>query len=404
MLRVEEAQALVWQYASPHRAVSTPIDAALNRVLAEDIVSPADLPPYDKSLVDGFAVLAPEECSFGELTVRETVAAGQVPVCRVVSGTAVRIMTGAPIPEGANAVVMLEQTELLGENADRIVVRQSPVKSGQNIMRRGEVLKQGTRLLNAGRRIRPIEIGLLAEMGHATVPVFPAPAVSVLATGNELIAAGNFAGPGQIYNSNGPMLCNLVRQAHGVARDLGIAPDNAADLQRLIRAGLNSNVLILSGGVSAGLFDLVPHVLVELGVQQVFHKVNLKPGKPLWFGVLPSEEGSKLVFGLPGNPVSTLVCFQLFVRPALARLAGDVEAGPVRCSAILAAEHMHDSDRTTFLPATRVLRDGEAYVQPVNWKGSSDLASLAHANCLLHLPAGRRRYLAGERVEVFDLD
>lgn len=404
MLCVEEAQSLVWQQALPRPPVSAPIGAALGSVLAEDIASPTDLPPYDKALVDGFAIAICEGGPRDELVVLETVSAGQVPGQPVEPGTAVRIMTGAPVPAGANAVVMLEHTDLLRDDPERIRLREAPVRPGQNIMRRGQVLKQGARLLAAGCRLRPIETGLLAEMGRTTVRVCPRPVVSVLATGNELVMPGHPLGSGQIYNSNGPMLCGLVQQAGCRVLDLGIARDDVSDLRRRIGDGFESDVLILSGGVSAGLFDLVPQVLVELGVQPIFHKIRLKPGKPLWFGVLPSDAGAKLVFGLPGNPVSTLVCFQLFVRPALARLAGDVAAGIAHRSAILVGEHVQDSDRLTYFPAARVFRDGDAYVEPVAWKGSSDLSSLARANCLLRLPAGQRRYRDGERVDIVDLD
>ena len=178
-------------------------------------------------------------------------------------------------------------------------------------------------MLSPGKLLRPLEIGLLAEVGRAVVSVIPSPQIAILATGNELVSLTEIPGPGQIRNSNEPLLAGLAQQAGGSAVPLGIACDDPADLERHVEAGLMRDVLVLSGGVSAGVLDLVPHVLAKLGVTQVFHKVNLKPGKPLWFGLKTRGEGrTTLVFGLPGNPVSSLVCFELFVRPAIQKLRG----------------------------------------------------------------------------------
>jgi molybdenum cofactor synthesis domain-containing protein len=213
-------------------------------------------------------------------------------------------------------------------------------------------------VLQSGKVLRAIEIGLLAEVGHETVHIIPTPRVAVLATGNELVPAGSVPGPGQIRNSNGPLLEGLVSQAGGMSIPLGIARDEPADLQGHIELGLERDILLLSGGVSAGVLDLVPQVLAELGVEQIFHKVNLKPGKPLWFGVKrhPEQGRQTLVFGLPGNPVSGLVCFELFVRPAIEKLSGREPRGLPRVTAILTQEHKQRGDRPTYWPAQ--LRNG----------------------------------------------
>jgi molybdopterin molybdotransferase len=260
--------------------------------------------------------------------------------------------------------------------------------------------------------------------------------VAIISTGNELVPAADTPGPGQIRNSNGPMLAALVQAAAAVPRDLGIVRDEPDALRRAIAEGLRADVLVLSGGVSAGVLDLVPGVLAELGVRQVFHKVNLKPGKPLWFGLCHSERSEEsraetlrsaqgdrrvqgdsatphsarrtphsptLVFGLPGNPVSTLVCFELFVLPALRRLAGHSQATRAPILARLTEDFTHKGNRPTYHPADVVARDGQATVTPVRWQGSADLRAFTAANALVHFPEGDRRFSAGQEVEVIEL-
>jgi molybdopterin molybdotransferase len=268
-------------------------------------------------------------------------------------------------------------------------------------------------------------VGLLAEVGRVTLSAIPRPTVAILSTGNELVPAAETPGPGQIRNSNGPMLAALVQSAGAVPHDLGIARDEPDELRRLIADGLRSGVLVLSGGVSAGVLDLVPGVLAELGVRQVFHKVNLKPGKPLWFGVRADAEcgtrnpdstaaetphsafripnSSALVFGLPGNPVSTLVCFELFVRPALRRLAGRPAAEQQPLVARLTRDFTHKGNRPTYHPARLDTADGRPVVAPVAWQGSADLRAFAEANALVHFPEGDRHFPAGQEVEVLRL-
>src|SRR4051794_1822350 len=314
MLTVEDALGLILDHAQPLAPAVIPTIAALGCVLAEKITSDIDSPPHDKAIVDGYALIAADIRSPNiELQVLEEVTAGEVPTKTVEPGTATRIMTGAPLPRAADAVVMVEHTQSYG---DKVRIQQPLVKSGQNIMRRASSLARGQTVLSAGKLVRGIELGLLAEVGRAAVSIVPRPRVAVLVTGNELVESSTFPLPGQIRNSNRDLLHGLVEQAGGIASQLGIACDNEEDLTSLIGEGLSSDVLVLSGGVSAGVLDLVPATLQKLGVQQLFHKVNLKPGKPLWYGVKISAAGSKtLVFGLPGNPVSSLVCFELFVRP-----------------------------------------------------------------------------------------
>jgi molybdopterin molybdotransferase len=386
--------------------------------LAEDIAADLDSPPHDKSIVDGYAVMAADLAGgSAELAILEEITAGALPTRTVSPGHCSRIMTGAPIPTGADAVVMIERSEL---STDRTRVRiTEQARPKQNIMSRGASMRAGDVVLRAGHDLRPPEIGLLAEIGRADVPVFPAARVAILATGNELVDAAIRPAAGQIRNSNGPLLAAAARRAGGIPYDLGIARDEPADLRAKIEQGLAADVLVISGGVSAGVLDLVPAVLRDLGVEQVFHKVSLKPGKPLWFGMRGStfkvqssglqqlEPGTvdlkpaTLVFGLPGNPVSSLVCCELFVRPAIAKLNGcDPSVGLRRLPAQLGSDFTHRGDRTTYFPAV-ARRQGERLIaEPVTWRGSADLRGVAEANVLAIFPAGDRVWQAGEDIDV----
>ena len=400
MISVKEALEQIRQHAGPRAAHSIQAADALGCVLAADIRSDIDSPPHDKALMDGYAVVASDIVPGIELSILEEVTAGDVPTKPVTAGTATRIMTGAPIPEGANAVVMVERTELVGDDDSAVRMIADNARPGQNIMPRGESVRCGDVVLRAGTMIRAIEMGVLAECGAAEVPVYPRPSVAVLSTGNELVPQEVRPQAGQIRNSNGPMLEALVQRAGSAAVNLGVGRDERDELDRLVRRGLNEDVLVLSGGVSAGVLDLVPEVLAANGVEQVFHKVHLKPGKPVWFGIRQDARGDKLVFGLPGNPVSSLVCFELFVRPALASLAGGAFGGGERRTARLATQHTRYGDRPTYFPARLLERDGQLQVEPLAWKGSADLRTLADANCLALFPPSDRQFDAGDAIEV----
>jgi molybdopterin molybdotransferase len=257
-------------------------------------------------------------------------------------------------------------------------------------------------VLSRGKRLRAIELGLLAEVGRGEVQVNRQPSVAIIATGNELVSVMTVPASGQIRNSNGPLLAALVEQTGGEPVDLGIARDETGELRAKVTEGLQHDVVVLSGGVSAGVLDLVPQVLREVGVQEVFHKVNLKPGKPLWFGVRRdgAAERQALVFGLPGNPVSTLVCFELFVRPAIQSMQGEAPIGLARTTATLGREHRQRGERPTYWPSFVREDNGTRSVMPLPWQGSGDLRTLTDANCLAFFPAGERIFAVGEQVEV----
>ncbi len=406
ILAIAEAQAIVQQYVRPLPPEPMPLSsAALGHVLAADVVSDLDMPPYHKSMMDGYAVRCADlPTGKGTLQVLEEITAGQVPSRAVEAGQASRIMTGAPLPPGADAVVIVERTRLSENNL--VVIEDRPPKPGQNILPQGAEMKCGDIVLRAGAVLRPQEFGVLATIGRTTVLVHPSPRVAVLSTGDELVEPSERPQGGQIRNSNAALLTALVSQAGGTPRYLGIARDDPACLRPLICDGLKAHVLLLSGGVSAGKLDLVPGVLREAGVVAHFHKVEMKPGKPMFFGTYPRPGGGEptLVFGLPGNPVSVLVCFELFVRPALRRLRGYADPGPHFVSAVLSEDFAYRTDRPTYHPAFLEWTTAGWRVRAVPWIGSADLRALTQANALVVFPPGDHGHRAGQVFEVLKLE
>jgi molybdopterin molybdotransferase len=282
---------------------------------------------------------------------------------------------------------MVERTEIVEEGGRRDVCILHAPQIGQNIVRRGQSIRRGKPVLAAGTVLRGIEVGILAEVGQSQVPTCMWPRVGVLATGNELVPVDQKPAAGQIRNSNGPLLTTLAAQAGASAFHAGIARDDTADLRLRMQVGLAADVFLLSGGVSAGVLDLVPQALAECGVREVFHKVNLKPGKPLWFGVKDDGHHRTLVFGLPGNPVSSLVCFELFVRPAIKKLAGQKDCVQRPVQATLTNDHAQRGERVTYWPSRlEETADGTRQVTPLPWQGSGDLRTLADANALAIFP------------------
>ncbi len=395
MIEVTEALEIIFRHVRPLPPQSHA--PALGRVLAEDVASDLDMPPFDKAMMDGYAVRAADLTAGPRvLEVIEEITAGRVPTKPVGPGQAARIMTGAPMPADADAVVMVERCETVSETSVRI---NGPVEANQNVQARAQDMRRGDRVLSAGTLLRAQEIGLLAIVGRASVLVHPVPRVAVLATGDELVEPDHAPGEGQIRNSNGPMLLAKAAAAGGLPHYLGIGRDNVSHLWQLIGEGLTHDVLLLSGGVSAGKLDLVPEVLRELGVEAHFHKIRMKPGKPLFFGT----RGEALVFGLPGNPVSTFVCFDLFVRPALRRLSGLPAEPPPFARLPLAQDFRYATDRPTYHPAKIEAGAVGDQVRPVPWSGSADLRALTAANALMLLPPGDYSYRKGAAMSVLRL-
>jgi molybdopterin molybdotransferase len=365
---------------------------AAGRVLAARVAADRDYPPFDRSTRDGFALRAADAAAGATLRRAGEIKAGGSFDRAVAPGECVQIMTGAPAPAGADAVVMIEQTKVQG---DRVMFERAATP-GQNIVARGSEARAGEELLAAGTRLGYAEMALAAQVGCARIEVFAAPRVAILSTGDEVVDVAAKPGPFQVRNGNGVALEALVAQAGARPQQLGNAADEVEELRRAILKGLEADVLILSGGVSAGKYDLVETVLSELGAEFFFDAVAIRPGRPAVFGRCQG----KPVFGLPGNPVSTMVTFQLFVVPALDLLSGGA-ARPLRILGARLVHALHEKPGMThFLPARLEELRGEPVVKALPWQGSGDTVTLARANAFLVVPAERPDWEAGEWVGV----
>jgi molybdopterin molybdotransferase len=406
MLSVEEALAAVLERAHPLPPARVPLAKGVGQRLDEDVKASEPIPPFDKSLMDGFALSraaldAIVAAGSLRLPVTERIVAGEVPRFPAGERSTSRVMTGAPIPEGTDAVVPVEDVNFgEGDDGPWAEFAAATARSGKHVLRQGDVIGAGEVVLPAGEIIRATHVGLLAELGYAQPLVQRAPRVAILSTGDELVDPSQTPGPGQIRNSNGSLLKALVESVGAETIDLGIARDSEDDLREKMAQGLEADVLTLSGGVSAGVLDLVPQTLASLGAQEVFHKLKLKPGKPLWFGTRERT----LIFGFPGNPVSTLIGFVLFGAPALRALTGEANPEPDYFDATLVASHAQRGDRPTYWPGRLMATDsGSARVKPLPWKGSADQTAYALADCLIAFPAGDRKWNEGETVRCIRL-
>jgi molybdopterin molybdotransferase len=402
MIAIERALEIVKAAAAEARAErmgseAVPLALAHGRILREDVLADADSPPFDKSIRDGFAVRAADVQTVPcELEILGESRAGYAAGVAVRAGAACEIMTGAPLPEGADAVVMVEHTERSGPRTVRILRRAA---AGAGTLRRAAEARAGERLIAAGARIGLADIGLLAGAGKSHPLVSKKPRVAIVATGDELVDPSHAPGPGQIRNSNSFTLAAQAAAAGAEPVLLGIAADNRADLREKIGRALEHDIALVSGGVSMGKYDLVEPVFAELGVTVFFEKVSMKPGKPTVFG----RRNGTFVFGLPGNPVSTIVSFHMFVRPVIASLLRE-SAQPDLPQATLEAPTRCDPERAAIVPA-RVRLDGGSYrIQTASWKGSSDLAGLARSNALVMIPGREGDMETGETVPFIFLD
>ncbi len=417
MIELAEAVALVEATSQPLSPRRQRLLDACGRRLAAPIAADVDSPPWDRAMMDGFAVcnadLSGAADSTVELDVVVDLAAGDATSLTIRPGRCARIMTGAPLPPGAEAVVPIELAvdgTAAAHAGSRVRLCDASFRLGQHVARQGAAFRADAVVLPVGARLDAAAVGLAAEAGATHVMVNPRPRVAILSTGSELVSCDVRPEFGQTRNSNGPMLSAAVGLVSAEPIQLGVVPDRPEPLRAAIAQGLAADVLLLSGGVSVGDRDLVPETLVASGVEQVFHKVRLKPGKPVWFGALRRLGGpTTLVFGLPGNPASSLVCFELFVRPALQILAGRPrpEWHLPRARARLVATLKGAGDRPVFLPCR--LRESGALMEaePLPWTGSSDLLGLAAGSAipgarpgLIALPAGTGRLEAGAEVEV----
>jgi molybdopterin molybdotransferase len=368
------------------------LSEAAGRALAAPLRARSPLPPFAASTMDGFACRAADVPRRGaRLQVVGTVAAGHPWSGQLRPGTCLRIFTGAPLPRGADGVEMQERVEVRGAEARF----QRAGEVGRFVRQAGSDIARGAIALPAGALLDPGAIGLAASLGMARLPVPRRPVVAILATGDEVVALGRRPGPGQIVESNTYALAAAVREAGGVPRLLGIAPDRAAALRRAIARARGADVLVTIGGVSVGERDLVRGALLEAGASIDFWRVAMRPGKPLLFGRMDRT----LVFGLPGNPASALVGFELFARPAVRTLAGLPGSGRVRVRARLDSALEKPPHLAVYLRSRVVWRAGEPWLVPLGTQVSGDLTSTAQVGALALLPAGRTRLARGARVD-----
>ncbi|MDE2785314.1 MAG: molybdopterin molybdotransferase MoeA [Chloroflexota bacterium] len=412
MLEVEQAFERIIAHFSPLDAVELPVLECLGLALAEDVTSPLNLPPLANSAMDGYAVLhddiATADDAAPKLAVISAVAAGQVSDQTVTKGTAIRIMTGAPVPDGADTVVPFEETDELdrrraGTPLDEIVIHKA-LPLGSNVRPAGEDVRAGELVLPAGTVVRPAEAGVLASLGLATARVIRRPVVAVLSTGDELTKVGQELAPGHIYDSNSSSVAAAVRAAGGEAKLIGIARDNLDDLHRCIDAASDADLLVTSAGVSKGDYDMVKDVLEQRGDMN-FWSVRMRPAKPLAFGLIQREGREPLpLLGLPGNPVSALLAFEMFGRAAVRRMLGrDLLTRPA-VEGVLMGPIFNSDGRRVYARVEVERRDGAWYATPTGPQGSNILTSLSKANGLAICPADLPRKNAGQAVKIIMLD
>jgi molybdopterin molybdotransferase len=377
---------------SPRASAPISLWDALGYVLAQEIVADRDCPPFDRSTRDGYAVRAAEVTVGAKLRCSGEIKAGDAVSSPLALATCTQIMTGAAVPAGADAVVMIEHTERSGDH----VSFSRAARAGQNIVPRGSEAKSGQTLLTPGARLGYVELALAAQVGQTEPRCAAKPRVAILSTGDEVVLVDELPGPFQIRNSNSVSLAAQVRLAGGESVLLGNAADRVEDLRAKIERGLKEDVLVLSGGVSMGKYDLVETVLKDLGAEFYFDAVAIRPGKPAVFG----RCGDAFVFGLPGNPVSTMVTFELFVAPALAVLSGAAARDLPLLEARLGEALQEKPGLTHFLPARVTWQGATPEVKTLPWQGSGDVAALAKGNCFLVVPPDRDNIAAGEAVSV----
>jgi molybdopterin molybdotransferase len=404
LLTFEDARHLVESHARELRMPETErvglLDAA-GRVLAQEIHADRELPPFPRATRDGFAVRAEDVLQVpARLKVIAEIAAGADTFrIRVGSGECASIMTGAAVPEGANAVVMVEYTAAEGGSVE---IRRT-AEAGENIVPRGAEAQHGQSLLQAGMRLTPAAIAIAASVGLPEVTLFKRPRVAILATGDELVEVAAHPAAHQIRNSNTYSLAAQVTKAGGIPVPLPIAPDEESKLRSLIEDGLAYDLLLLSGGVSMGKYDLVEKVLNDLGAEFLFTGVQIQPGKPAVFGKLMWKGETKYFFGLPGNPVSTMVTFELFARPMIEGLSG-AGPSPLRfTTGRVKADIRTKTGLTRFLPALLTGEFAELEVELVRWQGSGDMVATARANCFAVVPPDREKIAAGEFVAILNI-
>ena len=396
MISIEEALALVFDGLAPLGTERVALEQAVGRVAAEPARSAVDLPPFDRSAMDGYAVRAADTTPGVALRVAEGVAAGEVATTALEPGTAAPVSTGAAIPPGADAVL---RSELASEQDGRVAPARA-LAPGTHVRHRGEDLRAGDVLAPAGSTLTLARISALASAGVGEVVVHRRPQLHVLVTGSELLPLGAPPEPGRIHESNGLMVRLLAARAGAEITDHGVVGDDREATRRAVEAGLAGDALVVSGGVSVGPHDHVRPAFADCGVDEVFWRVGIKPGKPLWFG----RRGRALVFGLPGNPLSTIVCFCVFIEPALRRLQGERDARPRLEKGRLTTSARASDGRTTFLTAAlRPADDGVIEATPTERQGSHMTGALGESDGFAVAPETAGELPPGSTVDILRL-
>lgn len=401
MIEYEQALKKVLNSTSPLPSESVSLIKSLDRVLAEEVRAHQPIPPFQKATMDGYALRAQDTAGASEenpveLEIIADLPAGKVLKSALKEKCAIKIMTGAPLPKGADAVVMVEDTEKKGK---KVLVKKA-VKPGENIGEAGEDVKKDELVISPGEKIGPAQMGMLASLGYSRVKVAKKPKVAVIATGSEIVEPGSRLSPGKIRNANGYSLYALSLRAGADAKYLGIAGDKKSELRAKISQTKGFNLVLLSGGVSVGEYDLVKDQLKSFGVEPIFWQVRIKPGKPVFFG----KKKNQLIFGLPGNPVSAMVTFYLFVRPALDKMLGKKHIGLKKGRAILAQDLKLKPGRVQFLRGSLTKEGIVRQVSIFPNQKSGVLKSMVKSNVLVVVPAHIEEMEQGEEVEILYLD
>jgi molybdopterin molybdotransferase len=400
MLSVEEARDRILEHISPLPAEVVPLPGALGRVLAEDAIAEESLPPFSNSAMDGYAVRSADTASASPESPVRLRLVGEVPAGRVYAGTlrsgeALRILTGAALPDGADSVLEQERTWI----GDGVVDLLAEVSPGTNIRPSGDDVRPGAILASKGSEVGPAELALLAALGIQPIRVTRRPTVAIVSTGDELAPLGETPGPGQIRESNGPYLAAVVERAGATALRLGVAQDRVEEIRRLLDEASGADLILTSGGVSVGDYDLVKQILTERGTID-FWRVRMRPGKPLAFGMI----GGTPVLGLPGNPVSAAVTFELFGRPALRKMLGCRQVERPTVEVVLEGQDIARADRRHFVRASLRSRKGTLTATPTGDQGSHRISSLTGAAALLVIMEGEGIVHAGDHVPAIVLN
>lgn len=406
MIKVDEALRIILRYIRPLSSEVIELTDSLDRVLAEDIYAGVDIPGFDNSAMDGYALKSSNTRGVSSqspavLEVVEDIKAGDMPKKVLKDNQAARIMTGAIIPRGADSVIMVEETQKVVEGRKKELVRIfKGVKPGENIRRRGEDIRKGELIISKGTRLKASRLGILASLGRPRIKVTRKPKIAILATGDEVIEVKDKLKPGKLRNSNTYILCSQILNCGGIPKNLGIARDKAGQLERKISRGFDCDIILTSGGVSVGDYDLVKDVLARIGTDIQFWKVAMRPGKPLVFGKIRSIP----VFGLPGNPVSGMVSFEVFVRPMILKMLGQKDGHQREIEAVLEEKVKKKRGFRYFLRARTRWEGGRYLTRPVGPHGSAILKSMALANSLIILPEDEEFISRGRKVTVRFLD